>query len=230
MFQKYILNQINILINTVAQLMYKNRLLAFAFLLGISLRFILFLLVKPWDQTVLQNIILETDALEYHNLAISILQDGIFPSTIRTPGYPFFLSFLYFLFGIKPYFIIICQIFLDSCTIMLVYSLGNNILDRKSATVAAFLYAIDPIAIYYTNTVRTESMFTFTFLLSIIFLIKYLKKNKIFMIASSGVFLGIGTLIRPISQYFPCTPHPPGDVPLRSLNHKSPCRDLEPLS
>ena len=126
------------------------------------------LLIKPWDETVLQNLILVFDALGYHNLGTSLLHHGIFPSALRTPGYPFFISLLYYIFGIKPWVVIICQIFIDSCTIILIYSLANSILDEKTATVAAGLYALDPIAIYYSNMLLTESFFTFLFFLSIL--------------------------------------------------------------
>ncbi len=74
-------------------------------LLALALRVALFLLARPWDDEVLRNTILVTDAGGYHTLALGILQSGSFATfgAFRTPVYLAFVSAVYSVVGIKPW-------------------------------------------------------------------------------------------------------------------------------
>ena len=173
------------------------------FFIGFFLRLAFFLLVQPWDDKILHEIVLANDAKGYHKLALSILQSGIFPSSFRTPGYPFFITTIYYLFGTKPWVVIISQIIIDSGTILLVYFLAKFICDERSAIIASILYAADPVAILYSNKLLSESLFTFIFISSVFILLVFLVNEKLSSVSLCGILLGIATLIRPVAIYFP---------------------------
>jgi hypothetical protein len=75
-------------------------LLLFAF----AIRLFIFIVFQPWNDLVVQKQILQFDALGYHNLAICIKDNFTFcGDAFRTPGYPFFVSIIYAIFGNQPY-------------------------------------------------------------------------------------------------------------------------------
>lgn len=197
------MNRDNLYIGKIINIISNNNLIILVFFIGFFLRLTLFLLVQPWDDKILNEIILVGDAKGYHSLAQSILQSGVFNSTFRTPGYPFFITTIYYLFGTNPWIVIISQILIDSGTILLVYFFAKFIFDERSAIVASVLYAVDPIAILCSNKLLCESLFTFFFISSVYFLIVFLVNEMLISVSLCGIFLGIATLIKPIALYFP---------------------------
>ena len=62
---------------------------------------------------------LRSDSLDYHGLAISLTKgqyfvEGTQLDQFRTPGYPFFISVVYRIFGISPRMVVLFQIFVNS--------------------------------------------------------------------------------------------------------------------
>jgi len=120
----------------------------------------------------------------------------------RPPVYPLFLAGVYSLFGHKPYIAIIIQIFLGCLTCALVYKIGEAFIQKEVGFIAGLLLALDFPTAIYTNLLMAETIFIFLFLFTIYFFLKFLKEGKRTYLIYSGIFLGLSTLCRPISQYF----------------------------
>ncbi len=128
---------------------------------ALLLRIGFFMVVQPWDKQVLQETILVGDPDGYHNMALSIINSGSFSyhkympfekikgdvSAERTPGYPLFVSFVYFLFGVRPWLVILFQLLVNVGSLILIYVLAKKVFEKKIAIIAALLYAIEPHAI-----------------------------------------------------------------------------------
>ena len=124
-------------------------------LLCLSLRLMFFFAVGPWDSSVVERRILRGDALEYHLLAKSLVEDHRYAGqthyqldAIRTPGYPLFVGFVYLLFGKLPWIVLLTQIFLDSISCVLLYNIVALSISPKAAVPCAFMYAADPLPKY----------------------------------------------------------------------------------
>jgi 4-amino-4-deoxy-L-arabinose transferase-like glycosyltransferase len=174
-------------------------LLLFAF----AIRLFIFIVFQPWNDLVVQKQILQFDALGYHNLAICIKDNFTFcGDAFRTPGYPFFVSIIYAIFGNQPYAAIFIQIFLNLLSIILLYKIGGELFSEKVGFIAAVLFAIDlhhTIFIYY---ILTETIYTTVFLAAFLFYVKAIKTSQLKFFIITGLIYGISTLIRPISQYY----------------------------
>jgi 4-amino-4-deoxy-L-arabinose transferase-like glycosyltransferase len=193
--------------NNLFKIINNNRLL-FIILLATVLRIIPFIIYEPWKNKVVEDNILVSDAREYHELALYILDTGSYPkytfiSTRRTPAYPWFLAFVYSLTGINPYIVLLLQVLLNLVSLILVYKIATLFFDNKIASLAAFLYAIDPVSILYVQTLLADTIVTTIFLLSIWFLFCSFKNERASEIILSGIFLGLAVLTKPVFQYFP---------------------------
>ena len=183
----------------------ENRAIIIVVLLALALRVALFLLVRPWDDEVLRNTILVTDAAGYHKLALGILQSGSFATfgAFRTPVYPAFVSAVYSVVGIKPWVVLFLQLFISSATAVLVYAWAKLAAGPRAAIVAAAAFAVQPHTAFYSVTLMTDTLFVFVFLASVLALVHGLKTTKLSLFVVSGALLGVATLIRPVTQYFP---------------------------
>jgi len=78
----------------------------------------------------------------------------------------FILRLLPFIFGVL--------------SIPTIYLVGKELFDKKVGLISAFILAISPFHIYYSQELRTYSLVTFLALITIYYLVRILKKNKIF--------------------------------------------------
>jgi 4-amino-4-deoxy-L-arabinose transferase-like glycosyltransferase len=179
-------------------------------LLAFAIRMVFFVSLKPWDNEEVNKNIIVGDALEYHPLALSLLSEKSFESfgnhstgSYRTPGYPLFVALIYGISSDSVLFVLLIQIFLSLISVVLVYKIAATVLSRQIALLSAFLFAVDITQAYWTVALYTETLFLFMFLTSIYFLCKSEKENSLLKICLSALFLGVATLIRPISFLFP---------------------------
>lgn len=182
-----------------------NRVLYLIIIFSICIRILLFLIYSPWDQQVLQNDVIKDDAVEYHDLALGILDTKDFTSfqSFRTPGYPIFLAICYFLFGIRPWVVLFIQILLNIVSLIIVYYLGKKLFNKRVGLISIIFFALDPHQILFANILLADTLFVTVFLSSILFLILGLKANKVTFLYISSFLLGVSTLIKPIAFLFP---------------------------
>lgn len=174
-------------------------------LFSLCIRILFFLIYSPWDQQVLQNDVIKFDAVEYHDLALGILETKDFTSfePLRTPGYPILLAICYFLFGIRPWLVLFIQILLNVVSLIIVYYLGKQLFNKRVGLISITLFALDPHQILFANTLLADTLFVAVFLCVMLFLIFGLKGKKITFLYISSFLLGVSTLIKPIATYFP---------------------------
>jgi hypothetical protein len=172
-------------------------------LLALVIRIGFYVATQPWDQTVLENTILIKDGGRYHDVALGILNEGTFNSTIRTPGYSTFIALVYFFAGIKVWLVLLVQVLLDVTVVLLIYFIAKEMFESETISkIAAFFYSINFLSAYYASRLLSDTLFTFFFTLFIYIFILTLKRNKIWRYAFAGLALGIATLIKPVVQYY----------------------------
>ena len=108
------------------------------------------------------------DAIGYHQLAINLIDRGVFslntdapflPDAVRTPGYPLFMAALYAVFGREPRMVLLAQVIVDSMTAVLVAQLAGRLSQSARATLwAGGLYALNPLCWRYSAELYVESL------------------------------------------------------------------------
>lgn len=129
--------------------------------------------------------------------------DGISPSPVQVPIYPLFLASSLFLFG--SYKIVVAvQIFLGSIIPVLARYLSLKLIpNSKVAIFVALVVALEPNFVLLSSIFFTETLFIFLFLLFILSFISYLEKGETKMLCISAVILGLSTLVKTTTQFFP---------------------------
>jgi len=157
---------------------------------------------------------IQTDSHEYLNIAENLITKAAFSQSVdeplvpdgrRTPVYPLFIA-LFRLAGFNLAAIIFIQLILSVFSCFLAFKITYWFTENyKSSIFACLIVAIDIPTIVYANIILTETLFTSLFLISIFFLVRYLKddREKILILILSGIFLGLSILCRPISLFFP---------------------------
>lgn len=177
---------------------------------ALSLRILLFIGIRLNNP---EGFLTNTDSIQYWQIAENILNHSTFspsstppllPDHSRTPLYPLFISFLKWL-GLSVQGIIFFQISVSALTCLIVIFLTYKLLGSwKSAYLAGAIVAFDIPSIVYSNSLLTETVFTFLLTLSILFLVLHFKEpEKISSLLISGVLVGLSILCRPISIFLP---------------------------
>lgn len=154
------------------------------------------------------------DTEHYVNLASAILDDKAFaryswrtqspPEIFRTPGYPVFIiggqeaGETLGLWG--PYqSVVFCQLILDVALVGLTFWLGLLLVAPWAGLVAALLQAISPLAVASSCRLVSDSLYALCFTASLVLLIKYMRSGRWWMLAASGVVLGLSCYVRPVA-------------------------------
>lgn len=140
------------------------------------------------------------DEPEYFALSKNI-GHVVFGQTLRTPVYPAFIAIISNFFG-SVSFVFIAQSFLFAFSCVLIYFLLKKFFSEKTAFAASFLFAIWPYNSFIANSLWAEVLFLFLFLLSMIFFVRGISSLKVFDFCLAGLFLGLATLTKPVSQFF----------------------------
>ena len=163
-------------------------LLSLIVLFGLALRLIFFSGVGT------------SDDLAYSRYSYSI-DRGIEPNSIFMHSsrigllYPTFI--FYKLFGVKDFSSVIFVLLTSLGNIILAYFFGKLIVNEKTGLMAAFLLAIFPLEVVNSTKLLTDIPSAFFMALGVyIFLYSEKKKASRFLYLLSGVFIGIGYMIR----------------------------------
>src|ERR1700758_3503602 len=187
----------------VGTLPISNRHLVAALLCGLALR-LYFIAHFPFASG---------DTSFYEELARNWLDHGIYgltsnghlhPSDMRAPGYPGFLSIIYFLAGSSRLPVLIAQALVDLATCVLtalvaarLASGANRRIVANISVAALWLAILCPFTANYTSAILTETLATFlTTLAVLIFLfplaidIEFLHEKRRVLLAALTWFLG----------------------------------------
>jgi 4-amino-4-deoxy-L-arabinose transferase-like glycosyltransferase len=174
-------------------------LLIWILILALMLRLLLIISVQGHLERAF-----EPDTPTYIGPALKLLHsEGFIEDPHRTPVYPLFIAFFYWLFGEQPLPIILAQIILSVLTVFITYLIGKKLLSETAGLIAAFLLAVSIESITHAFFLLTETLFTLLFLGSILAYIIFCQSRKRIWILISGVLMGLTILCRPIATYFP---------------------------
>jgi len=124
-------------------------------------------------------------------------------TSYRTPGMPFFIAWVYFLFG-SYLAVIILQIVLGSIVPLLGMKIARFIVEKKTISVAVGIFlALEPTGVLLSTVLLSETVFAFLFALSLICLFHYWNDKTQIPLLASAFLLGIATLTRPSVEYLP---------------------------
>lgn len=122
------------------------------------------------------------------------------PTAFWPVGYPFFLSLVYRIFGIHVFIAQLLNICFFCGISYLVYRLGLEFFDEKTARNATLLTALIPSQIFYTLLPLADIPFSFL----ILFLIFIATRKQTFPnTLLLGVFFGFTNMLRPTALLFP---------------------------
>lgn len=131
-------------------------------------------------------------------------RNGIYPTAFWPPGWPFFLSRLYQMFGHLPEAGTIANVLFGTATIWLTYLLIRAAWGESKARWAAVILALLPSQVLFVNVLCSELMFTFLFLLTAVLVVPpTLRRVALWRIVGAGIVLGLATLTRVLSLLFP---------------------------
>ena len=108
---------------------------------------------------------IDMDAVEYDYLGWSIAQGrGVVtpfgdPTSIRFPGYLYFLGLIYYIFGHHHIAVLLVQALIGSLTPILIYLTARQLFSLRVSRIAAVVGAIYPGFVYFVGWMMTENLF-----------------------------------------------------------------------
>jgi 4-amino-4-deoxy-L-arabinose transferase-like glycosyltransferase len=179
-----------------------QKLLVAITILALAIR-VVYVLLAPQVDPILQRDPLYGDASGYHLLAINLMKgwgltwDGEQPTSFRMPGYPLFLALIYSLTQPTPYSVRLVQGVLGALTCIPVFTIARRLGGESVAILAGLGVALHPLLIYMTGWLYSETLFFLLLWLSLLILIQMLEQNSLIHATFAGLILGFSTLIRP---------------------------------
>lgn len=149
------------------------------------------------------------DGPKYLRLAESIAYrhqfvDPLVPDVaeaIRPPGYPLYLSFFTFL-HIPYIWASILQIILASFIPILLMRFARKLnLSKKIEVAVGVLAAFEPLQVFYSITLSSDTLGALTFLLSTYYLLRFWEDERLKHIVLSAFFMALFNYVRRIGVY-----------------------------
>ncbi|MGH7136223.1 MAG: ArnT family glycosyltransferase, partial [Pirellulales bacterium] len=149
----------------------------------------------------------EPDSETYLRVADEWLQTGRFavlgkPEILRTPGYPFLL-----LPGIAvgrvDLVTIALQVLLACLTVWLVYRIAMLVSSQKTALIAAWLFACEPLSVLYTSKLLGETFFTTLVTAALFLLALYVTSQSWRPLLAAAACVSAAAYVRPVAYYLP---------------------------
>jgi len=167
------------------------------FVCALVIRLIYILQSRAVDPLFYQPIM---DALYHHEWAVTIAQGDWIGSEafFRAPGYPYFLAFIYKIFGINLLVARIAQIVVGSINCVLTARIGTLLFRKKVGLIAGFAACAYPMFIYFDGELLIPTLLVFLILLG--FYLTITPKKKVaqkWRWLVNGVCWGLATVTRP---------------------------------
>jgi 4-amino-4-deoxy-L-arabinose transferase-like glycosyltransferase len=131
------------------------------------------------------------------------LQPGV-PSVMRGPVYPLLGALIFKLFG--PYNLAAVQIvhaLIDGLTALVVFHIGKTAFDRRVGFVAAAVFAVYPLSVWYSARMSMVSLLTLFYTATAWLVIKCYNRPSVRLSAATGGLFGVTTLTMPITTLLP---------------------------
>ena len=183
-----------------------NKIVIFILLLGILIRVLIFAWVYQHD-----SFFSNSDSPSYLENARIIVQYGVMghwnadilmPAIYPMPMFPAMVAFVIWLFGDHQWWLIaIIQNIFSLVSIVLIWQMAKSVFSAQKLYWPFLIAAIEPYAMYHSNWMLTDTLFSFFVALFSFFFILFLVNDKKLNLILSMIFLGLATLTRPVSQY-----------------------------
>lgn len=125
------------------------------------------------------------------NLSFKEVYASLMTSEQMPPLYFYMIYFLFKVFGYTTFFARLLSAILGIMSVYGIYKLGNEIINKKTGFVAAFLLTINSFHIYYSQDARPYILLFILSIYSFIYLVKFLKSNNIKNALQYGVIVGL---------------------------------------
>jgi len=145
------------------------------------------------------------DEIAYNDLALQLVKENKFAVSeeySHPPGYPFFISVIYFIFGCKPFAVRVIQAIFDSALCAMIYWLSCKLFGKKIGLIAALFSVCYLVFIKSAALMLTESIFTFILFLTVIFIYRSREGFSYSNAVITGLLIAILTLIKGVMLLF----------------------------
>ncbi|MGH9615106.1 MAG: ArnT family glycosyltransferase [Acidobacteriaceae bacterium] len=135
----------------------------------------------------------------WHGIYGFTRSNGIHPTLIRLPGYPFFLGVCFLIFGVDHYTaVLVVQAVMDLATCLLIAGFAVRVISRRAGIVALYLAALCPFTANFVASPLTETPTLFCIALGLYALARYVERpgfNAWFWMLVFSI--GYSALLRP---------------------------------
>ena len=150
---------------------------------------------------------LSADVTNYTTAARSIVTGGHEHETAIFsfgPGYPLFLSAVFFIFGVKAAPVLVIQLLLSVASCLMLYSLARYLTgSRGIAAATGLIAALSPTSIELSCVMLSDTLYFFTILAALHLLLRGLDRLNTTLVCLSGLAFGYAALTRSIGQFWP---------------------------
>lgn len=183
----------------------RSSILIIIFLFTIALR-LLFVTIRGFEEPT-------KDAASYDSIGWNLVKGLGYMNTSKnpvgeislliSPGYPYFLAFVYRLFGHQYFPVLVIQAIFSGLIGIFVFFLGQSLSTTSVGFLASFLWAVYPRDFLYSTSLLTETLFTFVLASFMVVLWFCLSRKGWGWYLLAGGLLGILNLTRPVFLLFP---------------------------
>lgn len=152
------------------------------------------------------------DCTEFYHLALNIAEAGVFsrvmdyplvPDTWRTPGYPVVLAILIFLFGDRPWQLILFQQLLSVVNVMALALIVRRYSSARLALMAGLLFLVEPFHQLYSLWLLSVTVFTAVLLATWYAWSRAIGADRLWWFVLAGGLSGCLVLVRPLAILVP---------------------------
>ena len=139
---------------------------------------------------------LSPDAVDWMESAWKLSQGGGLGAVWRAPGFIFFLSLIFSVFGKSVLAVRIAQALLGALTCVLTYKTGKRLFSEGTGRLAAVLLSFYPYSVAYTGDLLSETFLTFMIAASVFLTVKAAQEPGWKNAAAAGVVFGLTALTK----------------------------------
>jgi 4-amino-4-deoxy-L-arabinose transferase-like glycosyltransferase len=139
---------------------------------------------------------LSPDAMDWMESAWQLSQGAGLGAVWRAPGFIFFLSLIFSVFGKSVLAVRIAQALLGALTCVLTYKTGKRLFSENTGRLAAVLLSFYPYSVAYTGDLLSETFLTFMIAASVFLAVKAAQEPGWKNAAAAGVLFGLTALTK----------------------------------
>lgn len=154
-----------------------------------------------------------SDSMRYLTLGYNLAEHGIYSSSDEAPYepeqtiepvYPLFLATLFSLGG-GIFLVAFVQVLIAGVTTFFLFQLARLLVSSYASAVAALLFSFEPVAVYLSGAIFTETVFLAFFLAGVYGFLyaAYMPDQRQRIMVVAGLCIGIAALTRPEVQFLP---------------------------